>query len=319
MRRIELIALLTLLVLNACEKEEIPLRYEAEPLPQGTFTTQIEMTSNYRYRLYYDLESDSVVSKHIKTEWDISFSCDGSDRIGMNTSKFMSVWKVADTPIEDVTSFQGEGPLYDDSNGSINATEGWTTSDSYIVDRGFDENGQTLGYYIFQVTEVSEESYTLKYTPFLGTTILEVTIDKDATRNTVQFSFDEGVKLLEPPREDWDLLFTHYTYYFEEEDLPYLVSGVLLNPYLVQAQELDEYDFEQVDAEYLDNVTYTYDQDVIGFDWKTYILTDAVYIIEDNMFVIRTVDDNRYKLQFTGFVNEFGENGYPAFRAALVP
>jgi hypothetical protein len=166
---------------------------------------------------------------------------------------------------------------------------------------------------------VTEESYQIRYAPLNSTAINESVIFKDDTRNQVHFSFDDGQLNLEPAKGDWDLLFTHYTFYFEEEELPYLVAGVLINPNDVSARALDLFDFDAIDAIYLSGIELSDQRDVIGYDWKYFDLDAETYSVVDNAYAIRTVEGNLFKLQFTGFVDAAGERGSPAFRAALIP
>ncbi|NNC83302.1 MAG: hypothetical protein HKN79_06970 [Flavobacteriales bacterium] len=319
MRGNKIILILALVLFTACEKDEIPVAYEPSPLPTGAFSSQLEMSSDYRYRLYYDLESDSVIAQHLKTDWDLAFSCDAAQTIRLNDSKLMMVWRVTGSSFEEVESVQGDGPLFDTSDGYQTALEDWTTEEVYIIDRGFDEAGSALGRYKLQILGADADSYSVRYAPLGSGDSVEQNIPKDLDRNHVQLSFDAGVRFLEPPKEDWDLLFSHYTFYFEEEEIPYLVAGALLNPHQVQAQSLEEYDFEAIDADYLDGIALSDQRDIIGYDWKYFDLDSETYSIVDNAYVIRTVEGNRYKLQFTGFVDAFGERGAPSFRAALVP
>ncbi|NNK79921.1 MAG: hypothetical protein HKO93_00360 [Flavobacteriales bacterium] len=311
--------LLSVLVLfSSCEKDEIPVEYVPELIEQGAFTSQLDMSSDYRFRLYYDIETDSVIAFHQKTDWDLSFACGPTeDRIRLNDSKLMLLWKVEGASLEDLTAVQGNGPLLDTSDGLICATDGWVDAEAvYVIDRGFDEAGVPQGRYKVEFISVDADSYVIRYAELASNTIFEAVIEKDPSRNEIQFSFDSGVQLLEPAKEDWDLLFTHYTFYFEEEEIPYLVAGVLLNPYLVQAQALDIYDFEAIDEIYLSDIQLTDRRDIIGYDWKYFDLDSETYSVVDNAFAIRTPEGSLFKLQFTSFVDAEGERGAPAFRAA---
>lgn len=319
-----LLILVLLISFSSCQKDEIPVEYLAEPLSTGTFNTQLLMGSDYRYRLYYDLETDSMVARHQKTDWDLSFDAQaGESAVHLNSSKLMSVWKVDDTSIEDLNSLQGEGPLYDAADGSYTAIGDWEASNSiYIIDRGIDGAGQSQGKAKLQILSASDSEYLIRYAELSSTEIIELVIPKDVQRNRVHLSIDEGLVQIEPPREDWDLVFTHYTLFFEDlfgqEDIYYLVAGALINPYSVEALSLENTDFASIDQGYLAGLILSADQDAVGYDWKEYDLAGDIYTILDNAFAIRTVEGNLYKLQFTSFTDATGERGAPSFRAALI-
>ena len=90
-----IMGLCLLFALPSCEKEEIPLQYTAPEQAVSEFTNQVSMGADYRYRLYYDLESDSVIAFHEKKDWDLAFSSSGDGLIRLNTSKFMAVYKTS--------------------------------------------------------------------------------------------------------------------------------------------------------------------------------------------------------------------------------
>lgn len=320
-----LCALILVMILASCEKEEIPVEYVAPELQQGTFITQIDMSSDYRYRSYYDLESDSVIARHRKRDWDLAFSsAEGDSRIRLNSSKLMSVWRVDDVAFEDVDAVQGDGPLYDRADGTEAALDDWQAGDGvYIIDRGYDAEVNYMGQVKIELISMDAAGFTLRYADLGSSEVTEVTVPKDGSVNMVMLSFDEGVQYLEPPKEDWDILFTHYTLFFDElfgqTNIQYLVAGALINPHLVEAQDLELTDFDAIDAAYVQNIDLSTEEDVIGYDWKEFTLIGESYAILDNAFAIRTTEGNLYKLQFTSFLDSEGERGAPTFRASLLP
>lgn len=311
--------------ITSCEKDEIPVEYTPEPLSINAFNTQVEMGSDYRYRIYYDLESDSVVSVHEKTDWDLSFDCgENGHLIHLNSSKFMNVRKVEGLGLTDVFALEGEGPFYDSADGQETAIGDWRMQGAvYIIDRGVDATGVPQGKAKLEIVEVSDAGYEIRYADLFSSEITNLYIPKDQSRNRVHLSFSDGQVDIEPPKDSWDIVFTHYTLFFDDlfgqEDIYYLVAGALGNPNGVQALRLDETDFDSIDRDYLDAVILSNYQDAIGYDWKRYDLANDVYTILDNAFAVRTVEGNLYKLQFTSFVDATGERGAPAFRAALIP
>jgi hypothetical protein len=100
------------------------------------------------------------------------------------------------------------------------------------------------------------------------------------------------------------------------EQYPYLVTGVLLNPYQVSVA-LDTSDFFAIELKDTANYTYTGKLDFIGYDWKFYNFDDGVYTIVPGLnYIIRNNDGYHYKLRFTDFYDEFGVKGTISFETA---
>jgi len=305
-------------LLCSCERDEIPLEYVAPDT--SAVSRQIEMGADYRYRVYYDIESDSVLAVHQKSDWDISFACGaGESTIRLNSSRLMSLRQVDGLTIEEINTVQGDGPRYDSGDGQETAFGDWLMQPGavYLLDLGIDALGLPIGRHKVEVISVNESGYTIRHASLFSSDIEEVYIPKDDTRNQVHLSFSEGVKLLEPPKEQWDLLFTHYTLFFEfqfgQSNIYYLVSGVLSNPYGVWAADLSEYDFEAIEQSDIDNAGLSPLHDVIGYDWKEFSLDESSYSILPHAFGVQSVEGNLYKLQFSNFLNAQGDRGYPTF------
>jgi hypothetical protein len=315
-----IIGLLLIFIFASCEKEEIPLDYMPPEQAASEFTDQVSMGADYRYRLYYDLESDSVIAFHEKRDWDLAFSTSGDGLIRLNTSKFMSVYKTGSTDIATQVNFQGNGPKYDTSDGAEEGTAIGTLEAGrvYIVDRGYDETGAALGFVRFSFESISSDSYLINYGPLGQSSFAEATVPRDNSVNQVMFSFDTGVEFLEPPKETWDLLFTHYTYYFVNEDLQYLVSGALLNPYQVTAAKVSDQSYAAMDLGIASSYEFKSESDVIGYDWKAFDLENGTYNVMDNLYLIQTSEANVYKFSFTGFYDPTGAQGAPIFKATLL-
>jgi hypothetical protein len=118
-----------------------------------------------------------------------------------------------------------------------------------------------------------------------------------------------------PHKDTWDLLFTQYTYVFYDVDVtPYQVTGVLLNPNNVEATMVDDIPFEDIDLEFATNKTLNNELDAIGYNWKSYSLTEGHYTIYSNqIYIIKDVEGIYYKLHFTDFYTESGAKGAPKF------
>jgi hypothetical protein len=266
------------------------------------------------------LETDSVVAFHLKKDWDLAFSSEGDGIIRLNTSKFMSVYKTNGLDITTLTTFQGTGPKYDTSDGAVDGTAIGTLEVGrvFIVDRGYDAGGAAQGFVRFSLVAIDAENYTIRYGNLGQSAYTEAIVPRDASVNQVMFSFTTGVQFLEPPKETWDLLFTHYTYYFVNEDLQYLVSGALLNPYQVSAAKVIDQSYAAMDLGIASSYEFKTESDVIGYDWKAFDLENGTYNVMDNLYLIQTSEANIYKFSFTGFYDPTGAQGAPIFKATLL-
>jgi hypothetical protein len=296
------------------------------------------MTKDYRYQVYYDLESGGEVSVNLKKIWDLAF--EGSEegwKILLNTSNFMLAAKSGSTDFDAPIDTAGYTWNFDASSGNpdTSAFGDWlsfTGPDSsviysgqvYVIDRGYDEIGKLRGMRKAVFREVSDSTYTFRFANLDGSDDHEFIIHKDPGVNYVCFSFDEGGQQLslEPPKDEWDLLFTQYTtllYTNEGDPYPYLLTGVLSNPSGVLVAQDTLYDFAAIDISVAETMTFSSAFDEIGYDWKDVIgdvsSGNVTYVIIEGLnYVIRDTDGFYYKMRFTGFYKRIsGEKGYPSF------
>ena len=85
------IILLVILSFISCEKGEIAI----EPHEPGdAIVNSVEMYSDYRNQIYFDLETNEVVGFNEKIEWDLAFECGANgNHIFINTAKSMFIAK----------------------------------------------------------------------------------------------------------------------------------------------------------------------------------------------------------------------------------
>jgi hypothetical protein len=193
----------------------------------------------------------------------------------------------------------------------------------YVIDRGYDELGNLRGLRKIVFQELVDSTYSFRYSNLDGTAENTFSIAKDPTVNYTFFSFDEGGKQLslEPPRYDWDLLFTQYTtllFTDEGDPYPYLVTGVLSNPMAIQIAKDTLYDFSSIDLDVAGNLFYSEAQDEIGYDWKDIVgdvtTGNVSYVVVEGLnYVVRDSEGYYYKLRFISFYNDSGDKGYPTF------
>ena len=198
--------------------------------------------------------------------------------------------------------------------------------------------GENRGFYKIKVF-MDNSDYVLQYAPLSSDTHEEVVITKDEVYNFKAFSLKNGKEVnVEPTRGKWDLNFTSvYSYYDFMSNLnvgltysDYMVynidNGVGVYMVLTEAPgegegaavvptdepSYDEFTLEDV----VENELVFDDRTVIGSEWRN-AFGDAS-LKSDRYYIIKDVDGNFYKLQFTALLNEDGERGYPQIRYDLL-
>ncbi len=313
-------------IFQSCFKED----EKVSPHDMGDVQVDtIAMTQSYKYQVYYDLGTASGVSSNLKTSWDIGFECtpDGYHVI-LNTSNFMKVADMGIVPFAQAADTAGLHWIFDKSDGNpdSNAIGKWfnilgddTVGNQhvYILDRGMDENGDPLGLRQIIFDSLKNNVYYFRLAFLDGGSPTLYSVPKDPLRNYALFSFKFNgvIQLFEPPKTDYDLLFTQYTTtLFTDigEPYPYLVTGVLLNSYGVSALNDTLHTFETVTLEQAMSLTLSSSLDIIGYDWKYYNFDTGSYTVKTNrLYIVRDTEGYYYKLRFIGFYNAQGEKGYP--------
>jgi hypothetical protein len=300
--------------------------------PGNALNGEVELTDNYKYQVYYDLNTDSAIYSQVKTVWDLGFDCaDSSWRIILNSSKFMKLVRTGKTNLADFFDTTGTNWSFDQSSGNpdSNSVGKWLeiaadpdtyTNEVYIIERGMDEEGNKLGAKKVQFYKWDNEHYYFRYSNLDGSNVDSSIITKDPSKNFTGFSFNNGGKQIEiePDKYSWDFLFSQYTTILYTDighiPTPYLVLGVMLNPNAVMAAVLYDVDFNKVDFEYVKNLPLSSRKDVIGYEWKKYNFTTGIYEVRtQNTYIIRDTHGFLYKLRFISFYNNNGDKGYPRF------
>ncbi len=301
----------------SCLKKEIPVPI---PEPGNIKTVTIKIDYPYKYQVYYDCETNSVVSTNTKYDWDIAFECAAdSNHITLNTAKGVFIANQGTVDFSSVTSIAGGQWLWDNFAGDLTLTAigDWRNKhEVYILDRQYNEQGLHLGYVKIMFQEVTTTSYTFKYANLDGTNEHVITINKDNKLNFIAFSFDSNTSIaLEPASEKWDLLFTNHQHFFSNLSFPFVLTQVLGNTYngVITAED-NNGDFLNLDLLSVSKYTFTNIKDEIGYDWKIRNSADNSFTIDGKKsFIIRTVEGFYYKIRFIDFYNSGGVKGYPKF------
>jgi hypothetical protein len=322
-----LFVLLTSVILFSCEQEEIAIKAHESG---DVTTTVIELGVDYRYQVFYDLETNTEVSRNLKTAWDLGFEASAEGyHIVLNTSKAMQVYHTNSTNFNNVILVPTDDWKWDLPNGSLEGTAigewgdlllGKVVSKNlvYVIDLGYDYSGNHLGYKKMVIKTLDENGYTLMYADLDGANENQLTIAKDATYNFSFLSFSNNgtVVKIEPPKKDWDLEFTQYTHIFYEDPEPsyYLVTGVLQNRHNTLVEIDSTVNFHSYKVLNLENSLMKKDLDCIGYSWKEYNFGTGTYFIYTyKNYIIKGEQGYYYKLHFIDFYNSSGEKGSPTF------
>jgi len=319
------IILLLLFSLQSCFKEEemIPA-HEQGNLEEG----QAALGPYYESQVYFDLYDNEEVSNSSINAFDLSFESSGEGWIiRLNSAQFMLAGNSHDTLFSADLNVDDLDMRFDTSDGNPDSTaigrwyelsedSTWSERHVYLVDRGSDKDGNSLGQKKVQFGMLGDD-YLLRYANADNSGDTLVLIVRDPNMDQVYYSFEKGIVDIAPLPDRWSLLFSKYTTMLvtdEGEDYPYLVVGILLNPNGVAAALDTIHDFMEMDRDDITELDYSTNADAIGYDWKYYNFDAGVYtIVPDMNYVIRDRDGFFYKLRFVDFYSDEGVKGTPTF------
>lgn len=318
--------LFLLFALTSCfEEDEMVLPHKTGDLMVGL----AELTETYKYQVFYDLETNKPVKQNLISEWDLGFeTSDSGWHVILNTSKMMLAGNSGQIDFETVKSKNGIEMNFDPSHGNLDSTaignwyksaEGQPVSleNVYIIDRGTDENFNSVGEKKVTFSLQDENNYVVRYANLNGSGEQTVVIAKDTSVNFVCFSFENGIVDIEPGKNSWDLQFGKYsTLLFTDagDPYPYLVTGVLLNPYKTGAVLDSIHQFDEVSFEIAEVQNFVSQKDIIGYEWKEYDFDNGMYtVLPEKIYVLKNRIGYYYKLRFIDYYNSTGEQGYPTF------
>ena len=327
-----------LILINLCIASCIPDEDPVTPYDRGDLEiSSVNMGQTYAEQIYFSLESNSVIKHNLLTDWDIAFSCqEDSHYLILNYAKFMRIAKLSDADFDTidkttVKEIPDEDWLRDHSNGNPDSSAFgtyWSKSGSsitlnpdiiYIVDRGTDDKAKKQGTVKLKILSLDASSCTLQFADVKENISHTITVNKNPLYNFIHINFDnEGSVIeLEPPKDQWDIIFTKYTqllYTDEGEAMWYSVSGAYLNPYNVTAALIDSVDFQSITSAHTPNLQFSSDRNAIGHTWKSYDMETGSYLVNPKkVYLIKSVSNFIYKLHFMDFYNDSGEKGSPKF------
>jgi len=336
MRKIFMLLIVFPLLFSSCFKEDerITPHDRGNKISVIIPITAIEdnQVKLYKNQVYFRLSDSAIVSSNHKTSWDLAFDAtENGCRIWLNTANFMLAGETATTNPTEVNSATGLTMLFDPSSGNPDSTvlKNWIqfsendTSYSqkvYVIDRGYDEAGNLLGYRKIKFDSLVNGRYYFTYSNLNNTALTQAIVQKEQGYNKVYYSFQSSEQIqVEPLQNDYDLLFTQYTtllFTNEGEPYPYLVTGVLLNPFETETAFETAFHFDEIDQAVAENLSYTRQMDRIGYNWKDVegdVESGVVnYVVNPNWtYIIRTQNGDLYKMRFVSFYNNQGVKGFP--------
>lgn len=304
----------------SCLKKETPM---VLPPPGDAINETLHTGSDYGRQFYYNLKEAKVVHSGLVDSWHLAFetTSDGygvflNGGVGMalvstNKKKFSELsphdcknilWRQDDPCGQRETSAIGNWNLNQNTRNKI-----------YIL--RLDAAANTL--LGFRLDTVCETWYRIEIGNLGAANTNFYTIYKDPTKTFSYFNMStrKQVEGIEPVKESWDLLFTRYgfTFYDQNPPLPYIVTGVLLNP-AAQAFKDSSASFYDITADIIPSQPLTKNRDVIGYNWKVYDYDLGIYHVrQDYNFIIHTALGEYYKLRFLSFYDDKGVKGAPGF------
>jgi hypothetical protein len=309
-----------IVLFSSCLKEELPVK---APKPGSVQSAQISMMSDYRFQVYFDLGTGLNVAQNLKKDWDIAFECapDGW-HVVLNSSKLMYAAQTKSTDFSAITdtalnySWKTDAPS---GNPDSTAIGNWQKNHFiYLINRGFDEKGKPQGIEKILIESVDQSSFVIHFSNLSETSSKTRTINKIDDLSFLCFSFENGgeVRELEPPKKDWDIVFTQYTemLYDGVKNIPYLVTGAQINRYQTAAAMTTDMAFEDILLDNIKDLSFSQRINQPGYHWKSYNFDEASYIVDINLiYIIQCSDGLFYKLRFTDFYDEGGSVGHPSF------
>lgn len=302
----------------SCEKKELP----APAYDRGDVSTvQVEMTSNYKNQVWVSLSDNKIVSTNYKTDWDLAFETSSTgNHIILNSSKAMKVYKTNFATLSEVTDTVGLGvnAKADMPSGNLDSTAigDWQNNNTvYVVNRGYSETGQHLGYYKMKINSISSNQFAFEYASISGSQVYQGVVSKDNSYNFMYFSFSSNQQVsIEPKKTQYDLCFTQYTHVFTNPFQYYQVVGALNNTFNTRITKVMDKAFADVSINDTLGRIFSTAKNVIGYDWKTYDLNLSQYTVDPaKVFIINDSKGFYYKLHFIDFYNAQGIKGYPSF------
>ena len=305
---------------TSCMKKDEPMEL---PEQGDAVHESLSLGADYSTQYYYNLREQKIVHSSKVSSWDLAFE-NSKDGIGvyLNGGDGLALVETKKTDFSDITRYDCDDEQWfqDDPNGDAkeSAIGDWnkdqTSRDKIYIIRLNSSNTETR---TLKLHKVTDDYYEFEVGKIGSNQTTSCKIYKDPTRVYSYYDLEkmETVLDVEPIKESWDILFTRYGFTFYEEDppLPYIVTGVLGNP-MTTAFKDSTSSFYDIGSEIIGQGTLSSDRDVIGYDWKRYDFDLGLYHIhQEYNYIIKTQNEEYFKLRFLSFYDQNGVKGSPSF------
>jgi len=268
--------------LSSCFKE-----IDESPIPrtvEETFTVQNSIKQVQSFFRFYENTVLEVVTVS-PSSWDLAFESAGEENrvmIGWGTNSRMIDTGLDDFSevsqdlildlIEEPEDWKFNDPSFVTRIDSMHLMS-WELGNVFIHNRGVESDT----YYALQYVSQTSDSYTFRYASAQSLDIIkEVTVYRNDAFNYVYFSYnEESTVQVEPLREQWDIVCTPYTGWWETDEpgvyAPFFISGILINnEFGVRIARIfdPDVDFKDIDLSYTNLYEFTDLKGAIGADWK---------------------------------------------------
>jgi hypothetical protein len=307
--------------------EDIPVT----PFDRGdVIVNQVVLESDYKWQAFFNLAENREIKRSLMNEWDLAFNCiDTSNIIMLNMASFMQIMDKGNVAFEEVTSaakpeWRGESPFgYEEIDSTAigkwyDIVDGNVVSKNhvYVLNRGVTPVGKPIGNKKMMILGADKSGFEIRIADLNGNNDRKIKINKKPELNYICLSLNKDeIKEIEPPSNDWDIVFTKYTYiFYEPEYIPYSVTGVLLNPKYT-AIALDTVNsYQDITFDLVENYQFSSKMDMIGYDWKDVNIETGAYTVYPWMnYIIRDRQGFYYKLHFIDYYDDEGKKGAPKF------
>ena len=318
-------ALVMSLLLSSCFKEKA---IKAPVIiTNGVYTA--DMGENYTKQLYFNMATGKFVDSNSKYDYDMAFDCGYTYNVWINGANLSLVCRTGRMDLQSVTIADTTTGWHEELGSGIpdsNAIGSWQTGlasnlQVYIINRGVDSVGHSLGFVKMQMGDFSSgsNSYSVTFCNMDNSNMHTVSVSKQSNKNLVFLSFNGGgiVHDFEPANTNWDFIFTQYSVYFgPPNNIPYKVTGVLTNPNQTYAYFMDSTsNFDSISLRNVVQSKFTTTRDNIGYTWKRFTFAGSTYTtIEQYNYIIKSGNGQYYKMRFLQFYNPQGNKGYPQFQ-----
>lgn len=306
---------------SSCEKEDVPVTLP----PKGDAEhAVVEMGEDYTYQVFFDMQRGQVVHSSEINSWHLAFesSADGY-HIFMNGGADVFLYNTHETDFRKVKTapeaFSSDW-MFDRSCGLNDSTAVGDWRDKgeiWIVKLNPTNDPNNLKK--IKLVAVSGTEYIMQYCDLDNDAASVVHIPKDPAYNYSYFSFYDGGQVVQPdpPKDTWDFVFTRYRIiYYDMDNFPYIVNGVLTNPYQTTSYAPDSNATaqQQIADEDVPALPFSRHRDEIGYSWKYFNFDEQQYEVDKSKFYYIHNQHNQYwKLNFLSFYNAQGIKGSPSF------